>query len=96
MGATHFTDLPLVSTVIAGGAAGDHTVTGIETKDNLKTVLHLDFTLEEGAPNTRTWVIHDLTSEFSISAANTINNTGGTDTSGGILLVSYLTASDYT
>ena len=77
------------TTVIAGGAAGDHTVTGIATDDALRAVLELDFTLAEGAPNTRTWAVADLTSEFSIGAADTINNTGGTDTSGAVLVVVY-------
>ena len=94
MSATHFDNLPLGLTTIAGGTAGNHTVTGIKTNDKLRAVLTLDFTLTEGTPNTRTWAVSDLTSEFSISAADTINNTGGTDTSGGILLVLYLAASD--
>lgn len=70
------------STVIAGGAAGDHTVTGIETGDALRAVLFIDAT---DASETYS----DLTSEFSISAADTINNGGGTDTSGGALIVVY-------
>ena len=77
------------STVIDGGAAGDHTVAGISTSDSLVAVLKLDFTLTEGTPNTRTWAATDLTSEFSITAANTINNAGGTDTTGAILVVIY-------
>ncbi len=77
------------TTVIAGGAAGDHTITGIATGDALRAVLQLDFTLDEGAPNTRTWAVADLTSEFSISAADTINNDGGTDTSDSVLVVVY-------
>lgn len=72
-------------TVIGGGSAGNHTVTGIRTQDVLKAVV--GFTFNEGAPNTGT--ARDLTSEFTISAANTINNTGGTDTTGGILFVFY-------
>ena len=77
------------STVIAGGAAGNRTVTGIAIGDALVAVLKLDFTLTEGAPNTRIWAVSDLTSEFSISAADTINNAGGTDTTGAALLVVY-------
>ena len=73
--------------VIAGGAAGNHTVTGIAVGDALRSVLKLDFTLAEGTPNTRTWATSDLTSEFTITAADTINNTGGTDTTGAILVV---------
>jgi hypothetical protein len=52
-------------------------------------VLKLDFTLAEGAPNTRTWNASDLTGEFSITVADTINNGGGTDTTGSILVVVY-------
>lgn len=74
----------LKMTIISGGSAGDHTVTGIDTEDHLIAVLHLvgDGTQLTGANN-------DLTSEFSISAANTINNASGTDTSNGVLIVSY-------
>lgn len=71
------------TTIIAGGAAGNHTVTGIKTRDTLVAVLHSDYTdASETGQN--------LTSEFSISAADTINNTGGTDTTGGFLVVTYL------
>lgn len=68
--------------LIAGGAAGNHTVTGIAAGDALIGVLHLpaDGTAED---------IADLTSEFVVSAANTINNTGGTATTSGKLLVFY-------
>lgn len=71
------------STIIAGGAAGNHTVTGIKAADTLVAVLHADFTdaSETGA---------DITSEFTISAANTINNAAGTATTGGFLAVTYL------
>lgn len=64
--------------LIAGGAAGNHTVTGIATADNLVMVLH----------NTA-GALADLTSEFTISATNTINNAAGTDTSSDQLLVIY-------
>jgi len=75
-------ELGIEQTIIGGGAAGDHTVTGIATTDKLLSVIHLDMTdaSETGA---------DLTAEFSISAANTINNAGGTNTTGGFLLVTY-------
>lgn len=71
------------TTIVAGGAAGDHTVTGIKTRDILVSVLHQDYTdaSETGA---------DITGEFSISAADTINNAAGTDTTGGFLVVTYL------
>jgi hypothetical protein len=69
--------------VISGGSAGDHTVTGIAVGDQLLSVLYY-----AGAGSDVTDV-SDLTSEFSITAANTINNTGGTDTSSGKLVVDY-------
>lgn len=65
--------------LIDGGTAGDHTVTGIETGDELVSVIH----------NTA-GTLADLTSEFSISAADTINNDAGTDTSSDQLLITYL------
>ena len=68
--------------LIAGGAAGNHTVTGIATADALITVLHLP---NAGAVDD----IADLTAQFTISAANTINNTGGTASTDGKLLVIY-------
>lgn len=64
--------------LIAGGSAGNHTVTGIATADTLISVIH----------NTAGALV-DLTSEFTISAANTINNAAGTDTSSDQLLVIY-------
>lgn len=70
-------------TAIAGGSAGNHTVTGIATSDTLEGVIHF-------AETTDTLdTMDDLTSEFTISAADTINNADGTDTTGGFLLVSY-------
>ncbi len=69
--------------VVTGGAAGNFTVTGIATGDEL--ILVLRFT---GA-GTDVTDVADLTSEFSISATDTINNTGGTATTGSKLLVLY-------
>ena len=66
--------------LISGGAAGDHTVTGILTTDELLAVFEQDGT---------SGLLTDLTSEFSISAADTINNTGGTATTSDFLLVLY-------
>lgn len=73
----------VTTTIIAGGAAGAHTVTGIKTRDTLVSVLHVDFTdaSETGA---------NITAEFTISAADTIDNTGGTATTGGFLIVTFL------
>lgn len=69
--------------VVAGGAAGNFTVTGIATADALIGVLHV------AGAGTDVTDIADLTSEFSIPAANTINNAGGTASTGGKLLVFY-------
>jgi hypothetical protein len=62
--------------LVAGGAAGDFTVDGIKVTDRLLAVIH----------NTAGTLV-DLTSEFTISAADTINNADGTDTTNDDLLV---------
>lgn len=71
----------LRQTVITGGAAGNLTVTGVKVGDRLVSVLNLT----DGT---------DLTSEFSVSAANTINNTGGTSSETKKVLVTYLAVSE--
>ena len=76
--------VPLKMAVVAGGAAGDHTVTGIATDDQIVEVMYF------AGAGTDVTDVADLTSEFSISAANTINNTGGTATTGGKLIVRYI------
>lgn len=73
-------------TIIAGAAAGDRTVTGIALNDKLISVLKIDAT---DASET----FSDLTSEFTITAANTINNTGGTTSANSGLIVTYLDVS---
>lgn len=60
---------------IAGGAAGNLTVTGIKLGDKLLVVVDT----EAASAN--------LASEFTITADDTINNTGGTDTTSKDLLV---------
>lgn len=70
---------------ILGGSAGNHTLTGVAVGDRLAAVLHIP-QLTEGTPNAFNAPV-DLTSEFTVTAANTINNTGGTDTSDGMLLI---------
>jgi predicted RecA/RadA family phage recombinase len=75
----------LTRAVIAGGSAGNLTVTGITQKDELVAVLRLD--IDATAANTD---LDDLTAEFSITAADTINNTGGTASTGDKLLVLYI------
>ncbi|NMC35370.1 MAG: hypothetical protein GYA36_23360 [Veillonellaceae bacterium] len=71
------------TTVIAGGSAGNHTVTGIATGDQLVAVIQFDISTGSVVN------VADLTSQFTISAANTINNTGGSDTTGDKLMVIY-------
>ena len=58
----------------AGAVAGDVTATGILVTDKLRFVLDLTNSV-------------DYTSEFTITAADTINNTGGTSTAAALLLV---------
>lgn len=60
---------------IAGAAAGDLTVTGIKAGDKIQVVV--DVSAADA----------NLASEFEATAADTINNTGGTDTTGMVLLV---------
>jgi len=73
-------------TIVAGAAAGDFTVTGIALNDKLISVIEID-----GTDVSETFA--DLSAEFTIPAANTINNAGGTATSGSGLIVTYLDVS---
>ncbi len=73
-------------TIVAGAAAGDLTVTGIALNDRLISVIEID-----GTDGSETFA--DLSTEFTIAAANTINNAGGTATSGSGLIVTYLDVS---
>ena len=57
-----------------GGSAGNVTVSGVLATDRIIRVESLG--LSSGVLNNVT----DLTSEFSVTAADTINNTGGTST----------------
>lgn len=59
-------------------AAGNLTVTGVKAGDRIVSVNVI--TLTEGTPNTLNAQSADLTSEFKVTADNTINNTGGTIT----------------
>lgn len=74
-------DLALRTAVVAGAAAGNITVAGIKPGDVLKAVQRVD----AAAAN--------LVDEFTITADNTINNTGGTVTTGQVLLIIWI-ASD--
>lgn len=73
------------STTISGGSAGAHAVTGITFDDDIVAVLH--FT--SGALTT------DLTSEFTISDNDEIDNTSGTDTTGDQLFVVWSAPGNY-
>ena len=72
----------LKQTVVDGGAAGDIAVIGIGADDELVSVLAIDAT--DASED-----FSDLTDEFSITAAGTINNAGGTATTGQGLLVTW-------
>jgi hypothetical protein len=63
--------------LVVGGAAGAFTVTGIDTEDRIISVHEL---VSAGAHV-------DLTSEFTITAADTIDNTGGSASTGNQLMV---------
>lgn len=74
-GSSHGPDLNLQSATIAGDAAGDLTLAGIYPGDELLIVQDV---AAAGA---------NLVDEFEIVDEDTINNTGGTDTTGMLLLV---------
>jgi hypothetical protein len=84
VGGSHMVAGALVITTAAGAAAGDVTVTGIATADKLICVLRLDRDATAANINLST-----LTSEFTITAAATINNAAGTNTTGDTLVVAY-------
>lgn len=82
MGEFH-SDLAIHVGAFAGGAAGNHTLTtGIKVGDKIRSVTNL----ADGV---------DLTDEFTITALNTVNNTGGTDTTADIVSILYIASSDY-
>jgi len=72
----------LKSSLLAGSAAGDHTLAAIAVGDALVSVLYV-----VGAGTTVTNVL-DLTAEFTV-AAGKITNAAGTNTTGGKLFVLY-------
>lgn len=69
------------SAIIDGGAAGDHTVSGIAVGDTLVMVLHI-------TTKASIATMADLTSEFTV-AAGKITNSAGTDTTNDQLLIFY-------
>lgn len=80
--AVKVTDSGTKMALITGGAAGDHTVTGILAGDELLAVV-------ESA--TSTAVLTDRSAEFSVGADDTINNDGGTATTDDTLVVLWRT-----
>lgn len=70
-------------TLVAGGAAGNLTLTGIAVGDELSFVGRFSTAASIAT-------LTDLTAEFSITATNTINNTGGTVTTGDTLMVVWI------
>lgn len=73
---------PIRTRTVAGAGAGNITVTGIAVGDRIVSVQRVD---AAGA---------NLASEFTVTAANTINNTGGTSTAGQVLLIMWLAHRD--
>ena len=72
---------PIKVSLINGGSAGVHTVTGIKIGDELISVLE---------QNGTSGLLTDLTTEFAIVKVDTISNSGGTNTSSDKLLILYL------
>lgn len=77
MSETHL-DLAIRTRTVAGAVAGNLTVTGIRVGDVLKVVQPVDV----AAAN--------LASEFTVTADNTINNTGGTSSATQTVLVMWI------
>lgn len=71
--------------VIAGGAAGELTCTGIEPTSTLISVVRLN--RDATAANIN---VDDLTSEFSVSDQDKVTNLGGTATTGDTLIVTWM------
>ena len=83
---THFTGgVNQFVTPVVGGTAGDLTLTGITTDDKLVKVYAVTYDTDGDAA-----AVADRTSEFSITAADTINNTGGTSTADAMVFVTWV------
>lgn len=86
MATTHFQGgVNQITTPVVGGTAGTLTLTGITTDDKLVKVYAVAYDSGGDASS-----VADLTSEFSISAANTITNAGGTATTDRMLFVTWV------
>lgn len=70
-------------TLVSGGSAGNHTLTGIEVGDEIVFVGHFSTAAAIAT-------LADITSEFSVTAADTINNAAGTDTTSDQLQVIWI------
>jgi hypothetical protein len=71
-------------TTITGGAAGNHTLTGIAIGDALSGIVYV----AKGAENLT--AVSDLGTEFTILDTDVIENAGHTATTGGYLIISWL------
>lgn len=68
----------------AGAAAGNVTCTGIKKDDEIIQVVAFTFPAAGAVPTG----MQDLTAEFTATATDTINNTGGTSTANkGVLVI---------
>lgn len=76
---------PTKQRFVKGGAAGNLTVTGVAVGDSLLWVTGVC----KYSANLIISTQLDFTTEFSITATNVINNTGGTATTGWILGVGW-------
>jgi hypothetical protein len=90
--ASHHGDINLRVTAVSEGAAGNFTVSGITTSDTLVAVVGVKLVLSEGTPNTIAFSAVNITSEFTITAVDTINNDGGTSLADTIVFVFWLDA----
>lgn len=68
-------------TAFIGGAAGDHTVPGVLASDQIASVSAIAFT--GGAPS----AVTELAAEFTVAGDDTLNNDGGTNTTGMLVIV---------
>lgn len=85
----------IILTIINGGAAGNLTLAGILTSHHIKKV-YLIKTITSGTTilgisvlQTTNIISSDITNEFTIVSDNLITNLGGTNTSNGILIITY-------
>lgn len=83
--------IPYIKTMLCAGAvAGDVVCAGIKKDDQLISVVAFTFPAAGAVP---TGMV-DLTSEFTATAADTINNTGGTSTANKGVLVTWARTAD--